>query len=87
MLGKAEIEKWINKHGPTGLGQRKLLEPFALCDAKGKGEVEVMMKRFAKDTKPRSILISSYETLRMYTPVLKTAAVDMIICDEGIALA
>ena len=36
---KAEIDKWVNKHTP--LGARKLLEPIALCDSRGKGDVEV----------------------------------------------
>ena len=42
---KAEIDKWVNKHTP--LGARKLLEPIALCDSRGKGDVEVSAERTA----------------------------------------
>ncbi|KAF9939230.1 DNA-dependent ATPase protein rad54 [Modicella reniformis] len=72
-----EIIKWL---GPGKIG-------VLTCDSKGtKEDTNNAMKQWAA-AKGRMVvnpvLIISYESLRMYSPVLAQTPIGMILCDEG----
>ncbi|PWA01918.1 hypothetical protein BB558_001946 [Smittium angustum] len=74
---ESELVKWIGSIRLTPL----------TCDNKGsKDKVEKELRNFVvskgrMNMKP--VLIISYETLRMYTPILKKGNYGLLLCDEG----
>ncbi|KAK3828039.1 MAG: putative dsDNA-dependent ATPase Rad54 [Benniella sp.] len=72
-----EIIKWL---GPGKIG-------VLTCDAKGtKEETNNTMKQWAAARNRmvvNPLLIISYESLRMYAPVLAQTPIGLILCDEG----
>ncbi|KAK3828042.1 MAG: SNF2 family N-terminal domain-containing protein [Benniella sp.] len=72
-----EIIKWL---GPGKIG-------VLTCDAKGtKEETNNAMKQWAAARNRmvvNPVLIISYESLRMYAPVLAQTPIGLILCDEG----
>ncbi|KAI8350196.1 SNF2 family N-terminal domain protein [Mortierella sp. GBAus27b] len=72
-----EIIKWL---GPGKIG-------VLTCDAKGtKAETNNAMKQWAVARGRlvvNPVLIISYESLRMYAPILAQSPIGLILCDEG----
>ncbi|KAF9199077.1 DNA-dependent ATPase protein rad54 [Haplosporangium sp. Z 27] len=72
-----EIIKWL---GPGKIG-------VLTCDSKGtKEETNNMMKQWASARQRmvvNPVLIISYESLRMYAPILAQTPIGLILCDEG----
>ncbi|KAG0364075.1 DNA-dependent ATPase protein rad54 [Gamsiella multidivaricata] len=72
-----EIIKWL---GPGKIG-------VLTCDAKGtKEETNNVMKRWASARQRmvvNPVLIISYESLRMYAPILAQTPIGLMLCDEG----
>ncbi|KAG0307228.1 DNA-dependent ATPase protein rad54, partial [Dissophora globulifera] len=72
-----EIVKWL---GPGKIG-------VMMCDAKGsKEEMNNAMRQWASARQRmvvNPVLIISYESLRMYAPILAQTPIGLMLCDEG----